>query len=192
MASIARSNKQDARLSKRSLLSLLVAASVVSLPGASNAATPLLKEQLTVDIAAPVDKVWGLVSSFSDLTWVPVVKSSTADKGNRVGSVRTLDFGGAFLTEELIAYDAKGHTYTYKILDTAANRKTAPLSNVLATISVVSDGKGGSKATWQASFRRADSSATPATGLDDATAKRTMAGTQKVGLGGLKAKAEGV
>jgi hypothetical protein len=58
----------------------------------------------------------------------------------------------------------------------------------VATISVASDGKGGSIATWEATFRRVDASATPAPDKDDAAARKRMAATISSGLNGLKAK----
>jgi len=67
---------------------------VVASTGIARAAAPVLHETKTMEIAAPPDKVWGVIEQFSDLTWVPPVKSSTATQGNAVGSVRTLDLGG--------------------------------------------------------------------------------------------------
>jgi len=158
---------------------------------APTTAPALLHEKQSIHIAAPVDKVWEVAGTFSDVTWVPAVKSSTATKGNTIGSIRTLDFGGGVtLTETLVSYDASRHRYTYRIINNAANQKTAPISDMQATISVMPADGGGSIATWNASFRRVDQSANPAPGMDDATALKQIAATLTMGLAGLKKKAE--
>ena len=82
---------------KQSLLGLAFVAAVAS--GGAASAQAVLHETNVVKIAAPPAKVWAIVQNFSDLTWVPVVKSSTATEGNNVGSVRTLDLGGPKLVE---------------------------------------------------------------------------------------------
>jgi hypothetical protein len=162
--------------------------SVSETAAASAESTSLLSEKQSIHIDAPVDTVWRVAGDYSDLTWVPAVKGSSATRGNEPGSHRTLDFGGVLFTETLIAYDSSRHSYTYAIDDTAANRTVAPLADLVATISVASDGKGGSIATWEATFRRVDASATPAPDKDDAAARKRMAATISSGLNGLKAK----
>jgi len=72
----------------------LLGLAVVASTGIARAAAPVLHETKVMEIAAPPAKVWGVIEQFSDLTWVPPVKSSTATQGNAVGSVRTLDLGG--------------------------------------------------------------------------------------------------
>jgi carbon monoxide dehydrogenase subunit G len=156
------------------------------------APTPLktLTETQTVDIAAKPDQVWAIVKNFSDLTWVTPVKKSTATNGNVAGSVRTLDFGGAQMTEELVAYDAGTRQYTYAIQNTPDNQKIAPVSDVKATISVAAAADGHSLVTWKATFHRVDHAANPAEGHDDASAQKTLHGVIEGGLAALKAKAE--
>jgi len=150
----------------------------------------LLHEKRSIDIAASVDRVWAVAGSFADLTWVPAVKASTATNGNVPGSNRILDFGGPQLTETLVAYDGAVHSYTYKVDDTAANLKVVPVRGLIAQISIAPTVEGGSVAIWEGSFSRVDQSSDPASGLDDATAQKQIAGTFAAGLAGLKAKAE--
>jgi mxaD protein len=154
------------------------------------ATPPLLHEKKSINIAASVERVWTVAGSFADLTWVPAVKASTATNGNTPGSNRTLDFGEAALTETLVAYDAPAHSYTYKIDETAANLRVVPVRGLVAQISVVPAADGGSVATWEGSFSRVDQGSKPASGLDDATAQKQIAGTFTASLAGLKAKAE--
>ena len=69
------------------LLRLAVIGMVAS-TGTARAAAPVLNETRTMEIAASPAKVWSVVQQFSDMTWVPPVKSSTATQGNTVGSIR--------------------------------------------------------------------------------------------------------
>lgn len=155
---------------------------------AAHAAAPVLHETKAVEIAAPPAKVWGIIGQFSDLTWVPPVKTSTANEGNTVGSVRTLDLGGPRLIEQLKAYDAKAMTYTYTITNDPANVKTLPVTDYTSTITVQPSATG-SLVTWTAAFKRADQGDAPAANMDDKAATGAIGGVYEAGLGGLKAKA---
>ena len=159
-------------------------------PPNAGAASPMLHEKKSINIVAPVERVWAVAGNFSDLTWVPAVKASTATNGNNPGSNRTLDFGEAVLTETLVSYDGAAHTYTYRIDDTAANLRVVLVRGLVAQISVVPATDGGSVASWQGSFSRVDQSGSPASGLDDGTAQSQISRTFTAGLAGLKAKAE--
>ena len=166
----------------------LAAIGLVASATIAQAAAPVLHETKTVEIAAPPAKVWGMIEQFSDLTWVPPVKSSTATQGNTVGSVRTLDLGGPRLVEELRAYDAKAMTYTYVITGDPANVKTLPVTDYTSTITVKPSATG-SMVTWTGTFKRADQGDAPAANMDDKTATGAIGGVYDAGLGGLKAKA---
>jgi len=150
------------------------------------AAPALLKDSQSVVVNATPDKVWDVVGKFSDLTWVPLVKASNADRGNTIGSVRTLDLGGANMTESLKRYNADKHSYTYAIDNNEANQKLVPLSDVEATIKVEPAPGGRSKVTWNAQFHRVDHGDNPAAGKDDEAAKKTMHGVIEAGLKGLQ------
>lgn len=169
------------------LLRLAVVGMVV-LIGTARAAAPVLSESRTMEIAAPPAKVWSVIEQFSDMTWVPPVKSSTATQGNIVGSVRTLDLGGPRLVEELKAYDSQAMTYTYVITSDPANIKTLPVTDYTSTISVKPSATG-SVVTWMSTFKRADQGDAPAANMDDKTANGAIAGVYGAGLDGLKAKA---
>ena len=171
----------------RVLLGLAMTGIVVAAT-AAHAAAPVLHQTKTVEIAAPPAKVWGIIDQFSDLTWVPPVKTSTATEGNTVGSVRTLDLGGPRLIEQLKAYDAKAMTYTYVITNDPANVKTLPVTDYTSTITVQPSATG-SLVTWTGTFKRADQGDAPAADMDDKTATGAIGGVYEAGLGGLKVKA---
>jgi mxaD protein len=157
--------------------------------GSQEAAT-LLRERHSIKIAASVDRVWAVAGSFADMTWVPVVKRSAATNGDLPGSNRTLDFGGPVLTETLVAYNGPARAYSYAIDDTANNLSVVPVRDLIAQISVAPEADGGSVATWEGSFSRIDQSRNPASGQDDAAARKQVSGTFAAGLAGLKAKVE--
>ena len=169
-----------------------VALATLAVAGLSAArAAEQLHEAQSVNIAATPAKVWGIVENFGDLTWVPPVKSSTATEGNTAGSVRTLDLGGPKLVERLVVYDPSKQSYTYVITDDPANKKTLPVSHYRSVITVAPGGGDGTKVTWTGNFERADTGANPPAGMDDASAKKAVAGVYKAGLDNLKKKAEG-
>jgi mxaD protein len=175
----------------KSLLGLAVFATVASSAVAlAQAAAARLHETNMIEIAAPPTKVWAIVQNFSDLTWVPPVKTSSATEGNTIGSVRTVDLGGPKLVERLTAYNAAGMTYTYAITDDPANVKTLPVTNYTSTITVKPSG-AGTKVIWVGSFMRADPGPKPAANMDDKTASTAIGGVYTAGLNGLKKKAEG-
>jgi hypothetical protein len=175
---------------KNSFAGAALLALAVAIPAAAKSVPTPLHESQSVTINAPVDDVWAVTGQFADLTWVPAVKSSTATDGNKPGSHRTLDFGGAQMTETLQKYSAARHTYTYAIDNTDTNHKIAPVSDVVARISVAAGPSGTSVLTWSATFHRLDHGATPAAGADDAAAQKQISAVFGIGLAGAKAKVE--
>lgn len=161
---------------------------LVSAPVAASTAPTLLHDARSITLNAPVPAVWAKLGQFDDLTWVPAVKTSTATHGNEIASKRSLDFGGATLTETLLAYNAGTHSYTYKIDDTDGNHKLAPVTDVVATISVRPAPAGGSVLTWTFDFRRLDWSETPTNDADDGAARKQIAATLAMGMTGAASK----
>ena len=173
------------------IVAALSAAGLVSSLGAARAdtAAPLHIDQRVAIDAKPA-KVWSIVHNFSDLTWHPVIKSSSATQGNTPGSVRTLDLGGPKLVEQLASYDAAKMSYTYRITNDPANVKVLPVTNYVSTITVLPGPNNTSVAEWQGTFTRADPSASPAAGQDDAAALKAINGVYAGGLAHLKTLAE--
>jgi len=172
----------------KALLAAVIAMSATA--GTANAAAPLLHETKTMEIGASPAKVWAVIESFGDMTWVPPVKASNATMGNTPGSVRTLDLGGPKLMEQLKTYDAASMTYTYVITPDPANVKTLPVSDYASTITVKPSGMG-SLVTWTGAFKRADQGDHPAANMNDKAATDAIGGVYDAGLGGLKAKVAG-
>src|ERR1700675_4149473 len=73
----------------------------------------------TVEIKAPIDKVWATVRDFDSLNkWHPGFASDELVSGsnNKVGAVRKLTIkDGPSFTERLTAFSDAGHYFRYRI-----------------------------------------------------------------------------
>jgi mxaD protein len=144
-----------------------------------------LKVVKTVNIQAPVDKVWDTIKDFDSLNkWHPGFARDEIVKGdnNKPGAVRKLTVkDGPSFTEELLAFDPATHSYRYRIIESPL-----PLRDYVSHISVKSDGKGGSKVTWSGTFKRKSASATPPEAENDAAAVKLITGVYEGGFANLK------
>jgi mxaD protein len=162
---------------------LLVLATAVSVTFAEPPKT--LKVTKSVDIAAPVDKVWDAIKDFDSLNkWHPGFSQDELVKGgnNKPGAVRKLTVkDGPSFTEELLAFDPATHSYRYRIIESPL-----PLRNYVSHISVKPGVKGGSHVTWSGSFKRKSTSDTPPETENDAAAIKLITGVYEGGLANLK------
>jgi mxaD protein len=144
-----------------------------------------LKVVKTVNIQAPVDKVWNTVKDFDSLNkWHPGFAKDEIVKGdgNKPGAVRKLTVkDGPSFTEELLAFDEGTHSYRYRIIESPL-----PLRDYVSHISVKPDGKGGSKVTWSGTFKRKSTSETPPEAENDDAAVKLITSVYEGGLANLK------
>ncbi len=166
---------------------LMIAVGVASLVGCATADTNMAQDLSVterVTISAPVGQVWNKVNNFGDLgAWHPAVANTEIIGGtnNEQGAVRMLTLGdGGTIQETLTAYDAANKTYSYVI-----NEGVLPVSKYASTITVMPV-SGGSEVVWKGTFKRKDTSASPAEGQDDMAAVNTIQAVYKAGLGNLK------
>jgi carbon monoxide dehydrogenase subunit G len=167
----------------------IVLALLVALSAASHAHGPTRQkvvERTTID--APADAVWGKLKDFDALKdWHPAVATSPADKGNAVGSVRTIALkGGGELVETLEGYDDQQRKYSYRLKDGGA----LPVSNYTSTIQVTGDG-GKSVVEWRGAFYRGYPGNEPPADKNDEAAVKAVTGVYQSGLANLKKLAEG-
>jgi carbon monoxide dehydrogenase subunit G len=141
--------------------------------GAQAAGTLSVTEK--VEVAAPPAKVWDAIKDFKGWqTWHPAIAGTDITKGggNDKGTVRVLTTkDGAKITEELVAYDAKKHSYKYRI-----TASPLPVADYVSTIEV-KPAKNGSTVVWTSKFK--------AKGASDADAKKTIVGIYRAGLDNL-------
>jgi hypothetical protein len=157
---------------------MLAACALVAFSAAATAA----EVTETVDTTASPKTVWKLVGKFDGIVdWLPGVASSPADKGSKVGSVRTITLkapGDPTVVETLTAH--KGHSYSYKI--DKVDPKVLPVTGYTSTISVTKT-PTGSTVSWHGNF-------TPAGGADEAAADKAVSGLYRSGLDNIKTLVE--
>jgi hypothetical protein len=126
------------------------------------------------DLSAPAASVWGAIKDFNGWQgWHPVIANSELAKGknNTKGAVRILTTkDGARITEELVAYNASGMTYSYRIIDSPL-----PVTNYTSTLKVAKTKAGGSTFVWSSKFKAK-------AGTSDDEAKKVIAGIYRAGL----------
>src|SRR6185295_1346942 len=143
---------------------LLLALALTTASTVFAADAPTLTVTKSIDINAPANVVWDLVKNFDGLNkWHPAVTKDVIVEGknNTVGAVRVLTLGdGGTIKEKLLAYDAKGQTFKYAILE-----GVLPVSSYESTVKV--EGTDDSATvTWSGTFKRKDTGPTPAKGAD--------------------------
>jgi mxaD protein len=145
----------------------------------------------TVDIKAPVAKVWAATKDFDSLhKWHPGFAKDVITKGrnNAPGAVRALTIkDGPTFTEELLAFNESEHTYQYRIIESPL-----PLQDYVATFTVKPGAKEGTtQVTWSAKFTRKNPSDNPPESESDAAAVKLITGVFQGGLANLKKLTEG-
>jgi len=168
---------------------ILAAAALIVLTVAGSAAfadpPKTLKVVKSVNINAPVDKVWDTIKDFDSLPkWHPGFAEDKLTKGdnNKPGAVRKLTVkDGPSFTEELLAFDEATHSYRYRIIESPL-----PLRDYHSRISVKPNAKGGSRVTWVGTFKRKSTSDTPPDAENDAAAIKLVTGVYEGGLANLK------
>lgn len=168
-----------------------VAAVLILLPGVATAHGPSrLKVSESIEIAAPVDKVWARLSRFDDASWIPAVARTDGKGGSAVGATRVLTLkgdGAPTVEEELTRIDAEARTLTYKI--NKVDPKVLPVNNYASTIKVTGD---ASKSTveWKAGFYRGYPNNDPPPELNDEASEAAVKGLYTATLAELKKSLE--
>lgn len=141
----------------------------------------------SIEVNAPVDKVWAKIGSFGDLNWHPAIAKTAISSGenNVVGATRVLTLkDGGTIHEVLTGYDAAHHTMKYDITESVL-----PLRDYSATLSVQATGDK-TIITWRSMFKRLDPANPPKAGQDDQTARDTITHIFKTGLETIKKASE--
>lgn len=170
-------------------LALTAAAVAVMLPLAAEAHGPSRqKVTKSVEINAPVDKVWKIIGNFQDMSWHPAVEKTEGTGGNGAGAKRTLTLkGGGKIDETLTKHDDAGRSLSYEI--TNVDVKVLPVTNYSSTLSVAGEG-GKSTVTWRGAFYRGYMNNDPPAELNDEAAVKAITGVYDGGLEAVKKAAE--
>jgi polyketide cyclase/dehydrase/lipid transport protein len=152
------------------------------LPGISYADDrPLLVVAEMIEINAAPAEVWNLVKRFDGLVnWHPAFSGSPLVKGKdgQLGAVRALTLkDGPTFTEELIAFNEQGMTYTYEIVESPL-----PIDHYQASLTVKANAAGGSTVTWIGTFKRKNPRDNVPEAESDAGTMKLISGAYQAGL----------
>lgn len=187
-------------LRRRRLLFLLAALGVdgvaraqTPVPGpnawAAHGAAPL-KSVETIEIDAPPERVWAVVSDFARCDWLPGVASIEATGGNAPDVARrrlTMADGGA-VSETLVRWDAERMTLAFhRDRDEVAR---LPAINYMTHVTVKPAGDGRAQVEWKGRFYRGHPFNDPPPGLDDDTALAAVTRLHRACLAALRARVE--
>lgn len=174
----------------KTLFAALVAGLVAFVPMTASAHGPTRQKVTeTVEINAPADKVWAVVSNFQDMSWHPAVEKTEGEGGSEIGATRKLTLkGGGVLEEGLEKFDAAKMMLFYRLeKDDVA---VLPVTNYSSRITVKDLGGDKSEVTWWGAFYRGYPNNDPPPELNDEAAINAVTGVYKSGLEALKAKIE--
>ena len=139
----------------------------------------------SVEVKAPVDKVWDAIKDFDGLNkWHPGFSADELVSGanGKAGAVRKLTVkDGPSFTEKLLSYDDAHHSYHYMIVESPL-----PIAHYSSTISVRAGGAGMTKVVWSGRFKRKNTSDNPPEAESDAGATKLVKGVYRGGLDNLK------
>jgi hypothetical protein len=121
----------------------------------------MLNVSASIDLTAPVERVWAHVSRFDDASWVKGTKHCSVE-GTGVGTIRTITTAdGARIREKLLSHDEAQHRFSYAIVEAPM-----PIQNYVSLVEVHADG-AGSRITWSCTFEAPEGMAEAIrTGLD--------------------------
>jgi Polyketide cyclase / dehydrase and lipid transport len=144
----------------------------------------------TVQINAPADKVWAMVSDYCSVSkWNPEVTACSAEPGNKPDTVRTITLkSGEQIQEQLAKYEPEAMKMQFFMVQ--ANPKAMPINTLGSIFTVAADPNGGSVVEWKAAFYRSFPGPTPPPELSDEAATKAVQHLIRAGLDHLKELAE--
>jgi len=145
----------------------------------------------TVEINAPVPKVWASIKDFDSLnSWHPAFAKDELIKGtnNKPGAVRQLTVkDGPTFTEKLLVFSPKRHSFRYKIIDPSP----LPMRTYVSSVSVKAGADGNTVVTWSSTSKRKNPADNPPDAESDAGVTKFITGVYRAGLDNLKKMIEG-
>ena len=173
------------KFSKLTLIALMLIPSLVMAHGPSRQ-----KVVQEVEINAPADKVWGIISDYCSIKdWNPAVTACESDKGSEVDATRTITLeNGQQMKEKLVKYNTEGTMYQYML--TEPNIDAMPINTHGATLTVKAGEGGKTIVEWKGSFYRSFPGPNPPPELSDETATKILTEFYTAGLQNIKKLAE--
>ena len=167
------------------LIALLFIPSLVMAHGPSR-----IKVDKTIEINAPADKVWSIISEFCSIKdWNPAVTACESDNGTQPDSIRTITLeNGQKMKEKLVKHDPATSKYQYMLVE--PNVDAFPVNTHGATISVTAGDGGKTIVEWKGAFYRSFPGPTPPPELSDEAAGKALSEFYTSGLENIKKLAE--
>lgn len=110
----------------------------------------------TINIDAPIDKIWETISNFHDLSWAAGVITSLrivgTQQGHEIGARRVLN--DAF-HETLTTVNAEQYTFSYSIDDGPGPVAKDAVDNYIGVVKLVETSEG-TLVKWDSSFESAN------------------------------------
>ena len=138
-------------------------------------------------INASPEKVWEIVSNFSDFTWNTEVKSSKSND-NKIGSLRTLTLeNNQQIIQSLEKLDPDKRKISWRVQQ--ASDISLPVNSYQATL-IIKDKEGKTEITYRAGFYRGFMGNDPPEELNDENSKKKVKLFIESALKGLKSVSE--
>jgi len=147
------------------------------------------KVTVTTKVAAPPAEVWAAIGNFQDMSWLPLVYSTTGEGGNAVDATRVLTLGsadGPTIHEILYKYQPEKMSYSYRIEE--VDVKVLPVTNYSSHLTVKPLDNGGSLIEWRGAFYRGYPLNDPPEELNDEAAIKAVTGVYQAGMDALVAR----
>jgi mxaD protein len=132
---------------------LLAGLAFLGMAGGPAAAEGILNTHESIEIRAPIGKVWDTVKDFDGLNnWHPMFSSDVIKSGgdNEPGTVRTMTVkDGPSFDEELLSFDVLDKKFSYRLIDPVP----LPISDYTATFQVVEGRRGYTLILWNSAYR---------------------------------------
>ncbi len=147
------------------------------------------KTKVTVVVAAEPGDVWAAIGNFQDMSWHPVVHSSTGEGANAIDATRVLTLGdadGRTISEVLYKFSDEKMSYSYRI--TEVEVEVLPVTNYSSHLTVKPRDGGGSLIEWRGAFYRGFPNNDPPEHLNDEAAIVAVNGVYQAGLDALVAR----
>ena len=162
----------------------------IAFPALALAHGPSRKKEVTsIEINAPIEKVWAVVGNYADMSWVPAIEKTEATGGTEINiAKRKLTFkSGAIFTDTLSKYEPAAYTIGFMTND--EDLKTLPVEGYSSTFTLTPAGTK-TNVEWKGAFYRGYMNNDAPPELSDAAAIKAVTAYQKAGLDALKAKLE--
>lgn len=144
-----------------------------------------IKVKESVEINAPVEKVWAKVGHFQDMSWHPAVAKTEGVGGDAVGAKRVLTLkSGGVIEENLEKYNEAEKTFSYRIIN--VDVKVLPVTNYASRIVVKAGDGGKTTVEWHGGFYRGYPNNNPPPELNDDAAEAAVKAVYRAGLDNLK------